>query len=145
MAKKFGNDYRFWVKTTGETPEFVHVKGQTSTKVSRQGSEVDTSSKDDYPYGTSGGGTKKVTLTLQIFSDLPDTGFETLEDASKSLTSEPIEVQIRKGGAAGGESDIVWHAIMNMTQFDTDYPLNGVVTCDFQLTLAAAPIVDKLA
>ena len=34
---------------------------------------------------------------------------------------------------------------MNMPQFDTDYAMNGVVTCDFQLTLAEAPIVDKLA
>lgn len=145
MAKKLGNDYRLWVSDDGGTT-YAEVKGQTSTKISRSADSIDTSTKDDFPYGTEAPGLKKLTIDFQNYPNLPDPdGFGTLETAATSSTGAPINIQIRKGGSAGAAGDVVFAASMYITSFDTDYPKNGVVTCDAKFSLAASPTVDTLA
>ena len=57
MAKKLGNDYRLWIESA--TPgTFNEIKGGTSLKINRQASTIDTSTKDDFPYGTQAPGLK---------------------------------------------------------------------------------------
>jgi hypothetical protein len=143
MAKKFGNDYRLWIDSS-PSATMAQVKGQTSTKVSRQAGTFDTSTKDDFPYGTTGPGLKSVTLDLEIFPNLPDvTGYGRLE--AVSLGSDPVKIEIRKGGSGGATGDVVFAALMNIGNFDTDFPKNDVVKCTFQMSLAAAPTIDLLA
>lgn len=144
MGKKLGNEYRLWIEST--TPgTYNEIKGQTSMKVNRQSGSIDTSTKDDYPYGTQAPGLKTLTLDVEIYPNLPDangyTRFETL-----SQGSAPVNFQIRKGGSAGnGTTDVVFAASMYIGNMDSDFGKNDVVKCSAQLSLAAAPTTDALA
>lgn len=142
MAKKLGNDYRLWIESA-TAGTYNEIKGQTSLKISRKSGEIDTTSKDDFPYGTSLNGTKAITIDFEIYPNLPDasgyTRFETM-----AAGSSPVNFQIRKGGSSGSGSDVVFQALMNITSNDTEMPKNDVVKASGQLTLAAAPTTDAL-
>lgn len=143
MGKKLGNDYRLWIESA--TPgTYNEIKGGTSLKINRTSNLIDTSTKDDFPYGTQAPGLKALTIDSEIYPNLPDAnGFTKLEAAAAGST--PIGFQIRKGGSAGVEADVVFEASMYVGNFNTDMGKNDVVKCDFQLTLAAAPTTDTLA
>lgn len=142
MAKKLGNDYRLWIESA--TPgTFNEIKGGTSLKINRQASTIDTSTKDDFPYGTQAPGLKSLTIDAEIFPNLPDAnGYTRLETGASG--SSPVKFQIRKGGSTGAVGDVVFEASLYIGNFNTDFPKNDVVKCDFQLTLAAVPTTDTL-
>lgn len=143
MAKKLGNDYRLWIESA-TAGTYNEIKGQTSMKVSRKAGEIDTSTKDDYPYGTQAPGLKTLTIDVELYPNLPDAnGYTLFETASQG--SSPKNFQIRKGGSAGAAGDVVFQASMYIGSFDTDYGKNDVVKCNSQLSLAAAPTTDTLA
>lgn len=145
MAKKLGNDYRLWIESA--TPgTYNEIKGQTSLKISRQTGLIDTSSKDDYPYGTQAPGLKSLTIDFELYPNLPDaTGFTRLETQANSGVATPTKFQIRKNGSTGATGDAVFESSMYIGNFDTDFGKNDVVKSTGQLTLAAAPTIDALA
>jgi hypothetical protein len=146
MAKKLGNDYRLWIESA--TPgTYNEIKGGTTLKISRQTSQTDTSTKDDFPYGTWAPGLKTLTIDSEIYPNLPDAnGYGLLEAGANAGTTTPVNFQIRKGGSAGnGTTDVVFEASMFIGNFDTDFGKNDVVKCTFQLTLESAPTTDELA
>lgn len=146
MAKKLGNDYRLWIESA--TPgTYNEIKGQTTLKISRQTGSIDTSTKDDYPYGTQAPGLKTLTVDVECFPNLPDAnGFTLLESAANAGTTTAVKFQIRKGGSTGATpGDVVFAASMYIGNFDTDFSKNDVVKCTCQLTLASAPTTDALA
>lgn len=145
MAKKLGNDYRLWIES-GSPATYAEIKGNTGIKVNRNAESIDTSTKSDFPYGTQAPGLRNLTLDVTMYPDLPDaTGFGALEDAANSSTGDPVNFQIRKKGSSGADpADVVFEASMYIGSFNTDFPKNGVVQCDFQLQLAAAPTEDTL-
>lgn len=142
MPKKLGNDYRLWIESA-TAGTYNEIKGQTSLKISRQSSPIDTSTKDDFPYGTSAPGLKSLTIDVECYPNLPDangyTRFETL-----SQGTSPVNFQVRKGGSAGLTTDKVFEGSLYIASFDTDMSKNDVVKCTAQLTLAAAPTTDAL-
>lgn len=142
MAKKLGNDYRLWIEST--TPgTYNEIKGQTALKINRSAASIDTSTKDDFPYGTQAPGLKTLTIDSEVYPDLPDaTGFGRLETIAAG--SNPVKFQIRKGGSTGDSDDIVFAANMYVNNFNTDFGKNDVVKSDFQLSLESAPTVDAL-
>lgn len=143
MAKKLGNDYRLWIESA--TPgTYNEIKGQTSMKVSRKSSDIDTSTKDDYPYGTQAPGLKTLTIDVELYPNLPDANGYTRFEAAAQGTN-PVNFQIRKGGSSGTDSDAVFEASMYIGSFDSDFGKNDVVKCNAQLSLAAAPTTDELA
>tara|TARA_R110000782_G_scaffold58378_1_gene122047 strand:+ start:79 stop:510 length:432 start_codon:yes stop_codon:yes gene_type:complete len=143
MAKKLGNDYRLWIE--GSTPgTYAEVKGGTSLKINRQSQTIDTSTKDDFPYGTQAPGLKTLTIDSEIYPNLPDAnGYGKLETGAQG--SAPVKVQIRKNGSTGAAGDVVFAASMYIGNFDTDMGKNDVVKCTFQLSLESAPTTDALA
>lgn len=142
MAKKLGNDYRLWIESA-TAGTYNEIKGGTTLKINRQASTIDTSTKDDYPYGTQAPGLKSLTIDAEIFPNLPDAnGYGRLEVAANGST--PTNFQIRKGGSAGAVGDVVFQASLYVGNFNTDFPKNDVVKSDFQLTLAAVPTTDAL-
>lgn len=143
MAKKLGNDYRLWIESA-TAGTYNEVKGQTSLTINRQSSPIDTSTKDDYPYGTQAPGLKNLTIDCEIYPNLPDAnGFTRLE--TRQAGTAATLFQIRKGGSTGSGTDVVFAASMNIVSFDTDFGKNDVVKCKFQLTLDAPPTTDTLA
>lgn len=143
MAKKLGNDYRLWIESA-TAGTFNEIKGQTTLKISRQAGSIDTSTKDDFPYGTQAPGLKTLTVDVELYPNLPDaTGYTRFETLSQG--SAPVNFQVRKGGSAGAAGDVVFEASMYIGNFDTDMSKNDVLKVTAQLTLAAAPETDALA
>lgn len=143
MAKKLGNEYRLWIETA-VVDTFVEIKGQTTLKINRQAGNVDTSTKSDFPYGTSQPGRRALSVDFELLPDLPDTAFTRMETLSQASPQAPVKFQIRKGGSAGATGDVVFAALLNIGNLDTDFPDNAPVKANGQLTLAAAPTVDTL-
>ena len=144
MAKKLGNDYRLWIESA-TAGTYNEIKGQQELKINRSSTPVDTTTKDDFPYGTQAAGLKQLSLDFKCLPNLPDangyTRFETLASGSN-----PVNFQIRKGGASGASpADVVFAASMYIGSCNTDFAMNSPVGYDGQLTLAAAPTTDQLA
>lgn len=144
MGKKLGNDYRLWIDGS-VAGTFAEIKGSQELKVNRQAGNIDTSTKEDFPYGTSAPGARALTIDFGFLPNLPDAnGYTRMETISQAVPQAPVRFQIRKGGSAGAVGDVVFDALMNIGNFDTDFPQNGVVKTTGQLTLAAAPTIDVL-
>lgn len=144
MAKKLGNDYRLWIEST--TPgTYNEIKGQQVLAMSRQSQAIDTTTKDNFPYGTQAAGTKTLTIDVDLVPDLPDAnGYTRLETISKG--SLPVKFQIRKGGSAGNSTtDVVFEANMYVGGVDVTYGQNDTVKAKTQLSLESAPVIDTLA
>lgn len=146
MGKKYGNDYRVWVESA-VAGTYYEIKGQTETERGGSSQPIDTTSKSDYPWSTSGPGSKGLTLNVGVVPDLPDAnGYTRLETIAKATTPTTIKLQIRKGGAAGATpGDVVFECEMHITGFDDSYPMNGAVGTKFSFANAAAPTVMALA
>jgi hypothetical protein len=52
VAKKLGNDYRLFIGDGAGTEVFTEIKGQQNLSITRNGATIDTSTKDNAPYGT---------------------------------------------------------------------------------------------
>lgn len=142
MAKKMGNNYRLWVNTTATQ---ALVKGQQSLSQSGSSATIDTSDKDNSPYGTVAPGNFDMTISFELFPDLPDTtGYTRME--TLFLTQAAEEFQIRKGGASGADpADVVFEASCYVLSFAKSYGKNDVVKVTGTLGLATAPTVNLLA
>jgi predicted secreted protein len=144
MAKLLGNAYRLWIESS--TPgTYNQVLGQTTLSVNRSGQPIDTSTKDDFPYGTQAAGLKTLTVDCEVYPNLPDangyTRLETLQNGSN-----PVNFQIRKGGSTGvSPGDVVLAGSFYILNFSQDMSKNDVVKATFQLSAAAAPTTDALA
>jgi hypothetical protein len=150
MAKKLANDYRLWIESV--TPgtynsTYNMVKGQQDLSVSRSGGTIDTSTKDDFPYGTSGPGLRSVTIPYSLIPDLPDAnGYTRLETLTNAAVATPFNIQIRKGGSAGNSTtDVVFAGSVYNTDFTTGLGQNDAVKASGTLVSAAAPTTDVLA
>jgi hypothetical protein len=144
MGKLLGNDYRLWIESA-TAGTFNEIKGQQSMSLTRAAATFDTSTKDDFPYGTQGQGLRSLSIDCNLIPNLPDAnGYTRLETRSK--VAGATRFQIRKGGSAGNSStDVVFDALMLITNFDADFGQNDAVKSKFQLILDTAPTVDALA
>jgi len=143
MAKKLGNDYRLWIESA--TPDtYNQILGQTTLTVNRSGQPIDTSTKDDFPYGTQAAGLKTLTIDAEVYPNLPDAnGYTRLETLQAGTTS--VKFQIRKDGSSGDGSDVVLAGSFYVINFNQDMSKNDVVKSSFQLSAASAPTTDALA
>jgi hypothetical protein len=146
VGKKLGNDYRLWIESA-VAGTYNEIKGQHDLSVSRQTQQIDTSSKDDFPYGTSAPGLRTMTIQCEIGPDLPDAdGYTLLETKSQADPSAPVNFQIRKGGSAGADpADTVLEGSFYIGDFNSSFGKNDQMKVSFTLQLAAAPTTDTLA
>lgn len=145
MAKKLGNDYRLWVESA-TTGVYNEIKGNQDLAISRDGAQIDTSSKSDFPYGTSAPGLRNLSITASFIPDLPDAnGHGRLMTLINAATTTPIGLQIRKGGAGGvSPGDVVLAGSFYGTQANDGLGQNAAVTSSFTFVSAAAPTTDAL-
>jgi hypothetical protein len=145
MAKKLANDYRLWIESA--TPgTYNMIKGQQDLSVSRNAAQIDTTTKDDYPYGTSAPGNRQLSINCSIIPDLPDTtGYTLLESKANAATPTAVNFQIRRNGSTGADpADTVFKGLMYITDFNDDFGQNAPVKKTFTLVAAAAPTTDVL-
>lgn len=146
MAKKLGNDYRLWIDSA--TPgTFSEVKGNQDLSINRNSATIDTSTKDDFPYGTSAPGLRQLSIPFSLIPNLPDaTGYTRLETVANAAAATPVNFQIRKGGSTGASpADVVLAGSFYVTDFNTTMSQNDSVKASGTLVAAAAPTTDTLA
>lgn len=146
MAKKLSNDYRIWIDSeVPGTP--AEIKGNQSLSISRSSSPIDTSTKDDFPYGTAAPGLRSVSVAGGFVPNLPDAnGWERVEDVANAAVATPVKIQIRKGGASGAApADVVFECSMYVTIDSTNMDQNTPLSATVTFTAAAAPTIDTLA
>jgi hypothetical protein len=146
VTKKLGNDYRWWIESV--TPgTYNQVLGQMSTTVDESGSTIDTSTKDDFPYGTAAPGLRNVSVSVDMIPNLPDaTGFTRFETLATATTATAVLIQIRKGGATGAHpADTVFAGSFYITSFNKSFGQNDAVKATATLVSAAAPTTNLLA
>lgn len=146
MAKKLSNDYRLWIESA--TPgTYTMIKGQQSLSISRSGGTIDTTTKDEFPYGSSGPGPRSISIPFGLIPDLPDAnGYTRFESLAAAAVATPFNVEIRKGGSAGnGTTDVVFRCSVYCNDHNTNLDQNTPVKTTGTLVNAAAPSVDVLA
>ena len=145
MSKGLSNNYRVWIESS--TPGTYNlIKGQAGAKVSRSASSIDLTTKDDAGYGSSAPGTRSLTVTMSLKPNLPDAnGWTRLETLAKAAAPAPFNIQIRKGGDAGGTGDVVFACSVYGNVDGDDYGLNSGVNMDVTFSAAAAPTTDTFA
>lgn len=144
MAKKLGNDYLVWVESS-TAGTFNLVKGQQSVSISRDAGSIDTTTKDDQGYGTSAPGLKSLKLSLDTIPNLPDAnGYTRLESLCNAAPQTPFNIQIRKGGAAGSNTDVVFAGLVYGNITSTEFGQNDAVKAKVEFSAAAAPTTDVL-
>jgi hypothetical protein len=123
------------------------IKGQQDLSINRSGATIDTSSKDDFPYGTSAPGLRSLSIPFALIPDLPDaTGYTRLETQALAATATAVNFQIRKGGTTGnGTTDLVFQCSMYITDFNSSFAQNDSVKATGTLVAASAPTTDVLA
>jgi len=146
MAKKLGNDYRLWVESA-TAGVYNEVKGGQNLSVSQSGGTIDTSTKDNFPFGTQAPGLRSVSIQAEMIPDLPDAnGFTRLETLANAATATPINIQIRKGGSAGvAPGDVVYAGACYVTEWNQSYGMNDAVKANATLVAASAPTTNTLA
>lgn len=144
MATKLGNDYRLWIES-GTPGNYNMIKGQQDLSYDRSAQQIDTSTKDAFPYATSMPGLFGIKIKLDGIADLPDTnGFTLLETSFKSQSTKKF--QIRKGGAAGATpADVVFESVCSILSLPIQYGQNNAVKYSTELSPASAPITDTLS
>jgi predicted secreted protein len=142
MAKGLANNYRVWLENA-TAGTYNLIKGQTGASISRSAGSVDLTTKDDGGYGSSAPGTRALTISMSLIPNLPDAlGYTRLETLSNSATPAPFKIQVRKGGDAGGTTDVVFEGSVYGNIDTTDFALNAGVTTTHTFTGAGAPTTD---
>ena len=141
MAKKLGNNYRLRIGDGAGTEVFTEIAGQQDLSISRNAASIDTSTKDDFPYGTQAAGLRTASISFSLIPSLPDAlGYAALETAASS--TDPVNYQIVDTANADA---VVWEASMYIGDFNTSFGQNDSVKATGTLTLAAAPTTDSLS
>lgn len=141
MGKKLGNDYRLFIGD-GATPTeaFTEIKGQQNLSITRNANTIDTSTKDNTPYGTKAPGLRDLSIAFELIPDLPDaTGYTALETFMLASSPTPKNFQIKTG------STIVFEGSMYGTDFNSTLNMNDAVKATGTLVAAAAPTTDVLS
>ena len=145
MGIKLGNDYLLWVESA--TPgTYNAVKGQGTLSETRSAAKIDTSDKTTAGYATQAYGLISLTQSLDLKVNLPDAnGYTRLESAANTFPSAPINIQVRKNGAAGVSGDAIFQASVYVTITSRSFDKDGTVVAKMEFGLAAAPTIDAMA
>jgi hypothetical protein len=136
VAKRLGRNCKLLVESA-VPGTFNALSGNVNLSVSRSGNTVDTSTKDDFPYGSQASGLQNVSITATFRPDLPDAnGYDRM--VTLITGGSPFNIQIKDGAT------VVFQCSVYSTGRNND--LNQADAGEVSLTLvaAAAPTIDDL-
>ena len=143
MAKSLGNGVRLYVEST-TTGTFNQVKGQTTLSRTRQGQQIDSTTKDDGAYGTSFSGSKSLSIQAGFLLDLPDAnGMERLFTLATADPAVPFNIQLRNGALAD-PADVIFKGSVTVLNLDDGADMNSMASVSMTFGAAAAPVIDML-
>jgi predicted secreted protein len=145
MGKRLANECMVWIEST--TPATYNlIKGQQGATINRNAGSVDLTTKDNSGYGATAPGIRNWSIDLSVIPDLPDaTGYTRLETLCNAAVLAPFNIQIRKGGAAGTGTDVIFAGSVYGNLDSTGLDLNSGVGVKVTLQGNGAPTTDVMA
>lgn len=139
MTKRLGNNMRLQIESA--TPgTYNEIAGQQNLSVNRQAQTIDTSTKDEFPYGSSAPGSRSISLPATFIPSLPDAnGYDRL--VSQANGTDPFNVRIID---TADSNAVVFQCSVYVTDRANSLDANaaGGASCTF--VNAAAPTTDDL-
>lgn len=137
--KRLGNDLRLMIEST-TAGTYNEIKGQQNLSVNRSAQTIDTTTKDEFPYGSSAAGSRSLSLPFTLIPDLPDvTGYERLVTLSSS--SAPFNVQIID---TANSDEVVFECAVGLSDRNNQLDLNAAGAASGTLVNRAPPTIDLL-
>lgn len=136
MAKRLGRNCKLLVESA-VAGTYNEISGNQNLSVDRSSSPVDTSTKDDFPYGTQASGLQTLQIQGSFRPDLPDAnGYDRLITLINA--GDPFNVQIKDGAT------VVFECSMYATARGNSLNASEAGEVSLTLVAAAAPVTDDL-
>lgn len=139
--KRLGNNLRLQIESS--TPgTYNEIAGQQNLSVNRAAGTIDTSTKDEFPYGSSRSGSRSISIPATFIPDLPDAnGYDRLVTLANDASGDPFNIRI----IDTGDSDaVVFECSVTVSDRNNSLDQNaaGGASCTF--INATAPVTDDL-
>lgn len=139
MTKRLGNNLRLRIESS--TPgTYNEIAGQQNLSVNRSAQQIDTSTKDEFPYGSSAPGSRSISLPATFIPSLPDAnGYDRLVTLAND--TDPFNIDIID---TADSNTVVFACSVYVTDRNNSLDANapGGASCTF--VNAAAPTTDDL-
>jgi hypothetical protein len=139
--KKLGHNYRLQVESA-VPGTYNTVAGEQTLSVNRSASPIDTTSKDQFPYGSSRGGSRSLSIPFGCIPDLPDAnGYDRLVTLANDSDGTPFNIRIID---TSDSDNVVLECSVTVSDRNNtlDQGAPAGATCTF--INSAAPVTDDL-
>lgn len=139
--KKLGNNYRLQVESA-VPGTYNQIAGQQNLSINRTAQQIDTSTKDNFPYGTSASGMRSISIPATFVPDLPDAnGYDRLVTLANDAQGDPFNIRIID---TADSDNVVLECSVTVTDRNNSLDMNapGGASCTF--VNADAPVTDEL-
>jgi hypothetical protein len=139
--KKIGNNFLLQVESA-VAGTYNTIAGQQTLGIQRSAAKIDTSSKDEFPYGSGRSGSRTVSVQFGCIPDLPDAnGYDRLVTLANDANGDPFNIRIID---AADSDNVVFECSVTVSDRNNTLDQNAAAgaTCTFEN--AAAPVTDDL-
>ncbi len=139
MTKRLGNNMRLQIESS--TPgTYNEILGQQNLSVNRQAQQIDTSTKDEFPYGSSAPGSRSISIPATFIPSLPDAnGYDRMVTLANG--TDPFNIRIID---TADSNAVVFECSVSVTDRNNSLDANaaGGASCTF--VNSTAPVTDDL-
>jgi hypothetical protein len=137
--KRLGNNHRLQIESA-VAGTYNEIAGQQNLSVNRSASTIDTSTKDEFPWGSSAPGSRTVSIPATLIPDLPDAnGYDRLVTLAGG--TDPFNIRIID---TANSDEVVFECSVYNTDRNNSLDINAAGSVSLTLVNASAPTVDLL-
>lgn len=139
--KKLGHNFLLQVESS--TPgTYNTVAGQQNLSVNRSAQQIDTTSKDEFPWGSSRGGARSVSIPFAVIPDLPDAnGYDRLVTLANDAEGDPFNIRIID---TSDSDNVVFECSVTVSDRNNTLDQGGPAGATCTFINATAPVTDDL-
>lgn len=137
--KRLGNNLRLQVEQA-VAGTYAEIKGQQNLSVNRSSQQIDQSTKDNFPYGSSAQGLRSVSIPATFVPDLPDAnGYDRLRTLANGTS--PFNIRIVNSADANA---VVFECSVYATDRSDSMDMNAPGASSWTFVNSTAPVTDAL-
>lgn len=139
--KKLGNNYLLQVESA-VAGTYNTIAGQQNLSINRSAQSIDTTSKDQFPYGSSRSGSRSISIPATFVPDLPDAnGYDRLVTLANDAQGDPFNIRIIDTADANA---VVFECSVSVSDRNNSLDQNGAAGASCTFVNASAPVTDNL-
>lgn len=139
MAKKLGNNYRLQIESA-VPGTYNQIAGQQNLSVNRSAQTIDTTTKDEFPYGSAAAGSRSISIPFTLIPNLPDAnGYDRLRTLSADV--DPFNIRIID---TADSDNVVFECSVYVTDRGNGLDANAAAGATGTFVNAAPPVTDDL-